>query len=963
MSEYSISPNSFFTDFNNEVSYDIIYANIRSLRKNFNNFILELSQIDKKISIIVLCETWISSDEVELFNIQGYNAYHCSNDTYRAGGVVCFVDNELNVTNLDVKLLTADVLFLKIQFKNMFINLVCIYRLHRFSERDFTDELYSRLISLANYTVLIGDINIDVMDDSLNTQNYLTMLSGLGFSQIVKCPTRITTQTKSCLDHIFIRHKDLTRFHSTIFDIPLTDHCLLGLKIFPSTVNHNQIKLNHCHYMKSQCIINYSLVKQKLQNLDFMDIFGTHDVNIAFNKFHDILCGIINSSMKNVDNNSKLSKAKTISPWINANILSKLHRKKLLFKTVKKRPYDRNFNEYFSRFSRNLTIEVNEVKTAFYAKQIADCNGDSARQWKIINSLTGASRNKGIDRVQLDNGDIITDPCLVAREVNKHFIAVQSAPDRSQGRLNLNHRLASFFVEPTTGFEVLEVIKGLKNKKSSGFDSINTHLTKEIAEVIAPILVHIINLSFCSGLFPERLKGSLVIPILKKGSSIKLDNLRPISLLSVFSKIFEKIIKSRLVKYLNLINFFSPNQYGFRKGKSTEDALVNVTDLIYNSLNSSSKSTGLFIDFKKAFDLVNHDILLLKMEAAGVRGVALSWFRSFLTGREQRVRVGSSLSEPLPISAGVPQGSVISATLFLIFINDMLELDFKGKPSAFADDVALFYSHKNIETLTNYVSDDLKLLQDWCFLNQMSINVNKTKYVNFDFRTFDLAFNLKYHTKDCLTNNCNCDVISQVPKFKYLGVTLDEKLKWEAHIKDILSKLKSAVRKFYFLKNICTPALLRSLYFSLIDSRLQYGLVCWGGTYKYLIDKLRIVQNHFLRIMLSKRKRDSSFPLFVEVRIMPIQQLYVFKVLRLFFLRSGNTGTTDLLHETRSIKRRVFRVHKVNKSSFKHSFVYSGPTLFNKLPQNIKEINNIKHFCVKVKSFLLNYENLAFSKR
>lgn len=421
-------------------------------------------------------------------------------------------------------------------------------------------------------------------------------------------------------------------------------------------------------------------------------------------------------------------------------------------------------------------------------------------------------------------------------------------------------------------------------------------------------------------------------------------------------------MKVRLINYFDRISFFNESQYGFRKGRSTEDALVNVTDLIYNSFNSGQKATGLFIDFKKAFDLVNHNILLLKMEAAGVRGVALSWFRSFLTGREQRVRVGECLSGPLPVTAGVPQGSVISATLFLIFINDMLSLKLNGKPSAFADDVALFYSNKDIGILTNQISEDLEMLRQWCCTNKMHINVGKTKYVNFSFKPFDLSYNLQFHSMNCLREMCRCELVEKEVCFKYLGVTLDENLSWEYHVNSVLAKLKSSIRKFYFLKNICSPELLRILYFSLIDSRLQYGVVCCGGTFKYLIEKIRVVQNHFLRIILSKQKRESSFPLFSELKILPIQHMYIFKVLRLFYLRSGNTGTTDLLHSTRSIDRRMFRINKVNKSIFKHSFIYSGPKLFNQLPQNIKETNSLNVFCKKTKVWLLSLSDVAFLK-
>ena len=208
---------------------------------------------------------------------------------------------------------------------------------------------------------------------------------------------------------------------------------------------------------------------------------------------------------------------------------------------------------------------------------------------------------------------------------------------------------------PITESELLNAIKQLKNKRSSSFDTFTVALIKAISMYIVPVLTHIINLSFNTGIFPERLKLSTVIPIYKKGNSLKLDNLRPISLLSVFSKIFEKMMKVRILNFLDKIHFFNENQYGFRRNKSTEKAIAKVTDCIYASVNKSLKTTGLFIDFRKAFDLVNIDILLLKLEKIGIRGVALNWFKSFLVGRVQQVRIKDCLSTPLTVKSGVPQ--------------------------------------------------------------------------------------------------------------------------------------------------------------------------------------------------------------------------------------------------------------------------------------------------------------------
>jgi hypothetical protein len=951
--------NKFF-DIECKNNLNFLYANIRSLRQNFNSFLLYLDKINSKISCIVLTEIWIGSEEVDLYNIQGYTSFHCCNDTYRAGGVLCYVAQDIQASsNTNIKLESADALLINIKCNNLFLNILCLYRFHSYSENYFIEELAGNLENISHSTIIMGDINLNILSNSSNVNKYLSMLNGFGFQQFIYTPTRANEKSQSCLDHIFIRHRNLSIFSSDVFDVHLTDHCMLGLTIKVSNLNcSTSVHVLNPKTEETKYMIDYKKLKEMLRSMDWNFCFLHNDVNCAFEIFHNTVCDFLTKCKKVRNFSKKFEKAKSRSPWINAKLLNKLDKKIRLYKIFKLRPYDRNFVNYYNRFCLNLKNEIEFTKREYFSRKLIEANGDTASQWKIINTLTGMQNKRTVDKIELDNGDIITDPMQVANAVNEYFVHSQSNRVVSDSQLNLAHNVRSFFITPTSANEVIEVIKSLKNKKSSGFDQINVSLIKSISEEISPILAQLFNLSFQCGIFPEILKSSIITPIYKKSTSCKLQDLRPISLLSIFSKIIEKLMKSRLISFLNSINFLSEKQYGFRKGKSTEDALIRVTDIIYTSFNSNKKATGLFIDFQKAFDLVDHNILLLKLEALGVRGVALSWFQSFLIGRVQQVRVGQCVSTPLPVTAGVPQGSVISATLFLVFINDLLECRTYGVASAFADDIAYFYAHENKEELRNQILEDLLTVRKWCVSNKMSINVNKTRYVNFSFTDFKFNSEIKFHNLDCNNLHCSCEVIAEQDNFKYLGLNFNSRLNWETHILDLQNKLKSAIRKFYFLRNFCSEDLLKSLYYALVESRLQYGIVCWGGTFKYLVKKLRVVQNHFIRIILSKSIRNSSFPLFVQLKLLPLQHLFVYKVLRVFYSRSGNMGTTNLSYDTRSIERRMFRVPKVNKSVFKQSFSYLSRSLFNKLPQSIKQLHNFKIFCSTLKEYLLSKEDI-----
>lgn len=307
------------------------------------------------------------------------------------------------------------------------------------------------------------------------------------------------------------------------------------------------------------------------------------------------------------------------------------------------------------------------------------------------------------------NNNIITDLQAIAQEFNTFFanIAVDlraSLKFIKQDFLNYsckgNLSGKSFFFSPITNLEVQAIISSLENKFSkNSSDSISNYIVKECSPLIIDVLAYLFNLSFEKGIFPSALKRAIIIPIFKKGDKTVLNNYRPISLLSVFSKIFEKAVKSRLVNYLNKIEFFHPAQYGFRENRSTEDALLEFLNKAYSTLNSNYSSAALFVDITKAFDMVNHSILCKLLSSIGFRGCALSWFQSYLHNRSQQTRIGNYLSDELLLNIGVPQGSVLGPILFLIYINNIFEQPFKGDVVAFADDMALVYEDSDLRNI------------------------------------------------------------------------------------------------------------------------------------------------------------------------------------------------------------------------------------------------------------------------
>ena len=287
------------------------------------------------------------------------------------------------------------------------------------------------------------------------------------------------------------------------------------------------------------------------------------------------------------------------------------------------------------------------------------------------------------------------------------------------------------FCNPTTNTEILQIINRFKNKKSPGSDNVGPQLLKEITSEIVMPLVHLFNLSISTGKVPDFLKIAKVIPIYKKGDRQTIGNYRPISLLSIFDKVLEKIMHSRLYSYLNASNILYDYQFGFRRNYSTCLALIDVVDQIYEHLDNHEKVVGIYLDLQKAFDTVDHEILLAKLYHYGIRGNVFDWFKDYLTGRKQYVCISGSNSDYGNITCGVPQGSVLGPLLFLVYVNDIGRSVPNIPVKLFADDTNLFISHSSVAGLQADAEVAIVQLINWFVANKLSLSLDKTCYTVF----------------------------------------------------------------------------------------------------------------------------------------------------------------------------------------------------------------------------------------
>ena len=313
---------------------------------------------------------------------------------------------------------------------------------------------------------------------------------------------------------------------------------------------------------------------------------------------------------------------------------------------------------------------------------------------------------------------------LVANEIPSAYVSPSSY-------LSPFPQTVSFFLFPTCSSEIEEEISNLNVNKASGPFSIPTKILKLLKELISKPLEILLNCSFSLGVVPDTFKTARVLPVFKKGSETSPNNYRPISLLSIFNRILERLMYKRLINFIDKYNTLFNKQFGFRSGHSTDHAILCILDKIQSAVESGLFSCGIFLDLSKAFDTVNHSILLDKLEYYGICGVAKEWFSSYLRNRKQFVSINNTCSSYLDITCGVPQGSVLGPLLFLIYINDFQRCSSKLDFHLFADDSNLFYASKSLSGSESIINAELVHVKTWLLANKLSLNITKSNFVIF----------------------------------------------------------------------------------------------------------------------------------------------------------------------------------------------------------------------------------------
>ena len=889
--------------------HSILSLNTQSLNAKHSNIkvMLELfSQQGIKFTALVLQETWLNDlteSEQARFELDGYTLLTQGKSCSAHGGLAVYVDNNYNATVVDT-INTSQVfegMFVEIKAQNSDDKLIIancyrppINQNVRENLTTFYQELQPFLEKYARSksdVILAGDSNINLLKvnhEELYAE-FLDILLNQSFFPQITLPTRLSNRSCTLIDNIYVKLSPaMLKSDAGVIVSTLSDH-------FPYFITINKkVKKNAPPPKYVKMTINSDQAKHNmLTDLTNAELHKTLENNLCSNpndNYNILEKHLLDTKQKHFPTKLvKYNKHKhKKSSWITQGIIKSIAHRDRLYLDYKSTPTDDpnycTLQQNLKTFNIIIKKTIKDAKAKYLADKFEKYKYDMKKTWQTINeALCKNRKEKKVISKLLINEETITDSKRICTEFNNFFANIgQKLADKISPSKKINiemflkKEISSSFKFKITDIEYnKKVLNKLRSKPSAGYDGISVILLKFLSPALLPSLTLIINQSLVTGLFPNKLKLAKVVPLFKKGDDKIVDNYRPLSLLPSISKLFEKIVFNQLFEYFTQNNLFHNNQYGFRQEHSTEHAALELADRVLFDLDNKNASVAIFMDLSKAFDTLDHSILLKKLNYYGVQGVELNWFNDYLSNRSQYVELSELKSDTTVIKTGVPQGSILGPLLFLIYMNDISCCTDKFEFILYADDTTLYATITIRSNNTESLNIEIDKVNLWLAINKLSLNVSKTKYMLFHALNKDLT--------QCIPNLIiNGNIIERVSNFNFLGISFNENMSWKTHLNKLSNKLAKISGVLNRMKNILPTNIMRTLYHSMVHSHMNYGILAWG----FECSRIVKIQKKLIRIITCAKYNAHTEPLFKAMDILKVDDLFNLNALKFYYNHS-----------------------------------------------------------------------------
>ena len=888
--------------------FKIISLNCQSLSAKIDNLKMLMHNLDNQqvyIDAICLQESWLSDlSDLSLLHVEGYQlismAKHCSAHS----GLVIYLSNKYQheVLNIHEQSNLWDGQFIKISgmLHNRNIILGNIYRPpNDINEnyKTFFDELI-RILAILNKSkhevIIAGDFNIDLLkvNTNMHAHEFFHTLIAQSFIPKITLPTRFSDLRCTLIDNFLCKLSPaILDSSAAIFTNNISDHQLYIL-VVPNLSNTIKVPKYTKILWDANSTPNFKA------DISKANVFAklNPDISANPNENYDILEKIIVHNInkhfprRQVKFNKYKHKKNT---WITKGILHSIKFRDNLYRELKKAcPNSEiystikvNLRTYNKILKRNILL----AKQMHYKIKFDKYKNDIKGTWGVIRDILNKTHSKKDYPEQFNlNGVHESNRIIIANNFNEYFtnigeeLASKITDPVGKSHTDYLHSPCESRLNFTTVNEnvVAKIIESLKTKSSCGDDGLSTKLLKEIKNEICSSITLIVNQMITTGIFPDSLKIAKIIPIFKKGDIEIIENYRPISILPAISKIFEKILSLQIHEYFQSKHLYYEHQYGFIKNRSTEQAALELIDRVITEIDKGEIPFNIYIDLSKAFDTLDHAILMDKLYYYGVQGTSLDLLRNYLVKRKQYVQIGEVKSDITYLSTGVPQGSILGPLLFIIYINDIAKCSNLLHTIIYADDTTLMgnistFELRNGRTLDENINFELLKLTDWLKVNKLSLNANKTKLMIFHMPQ------RKLNPPIIKIDEIELEPISN---FNFLGIIINENINWSKHINKIsysISKTIGIIRK---LKNVLPSSVLLTIYNSLILPQLTYGILVWG----YESNCIFKLQKMALRAMTSSKYNAHTNPLFKKMHLLKVGDIHTVQQLKFFYKLTQN---------------------------------------------------------------------------